>query len=259
MNKQNLAHYSLSKLSRVGSSILKASLFLVSLLISQAAFAQLTFTKTFASDTIGPGSVSTLTFNIANPGATAADDIAFTDPFPAGLTVASPGNASNSCGPSAILSAIDGASSITFSAGRLAPGGSCSVIVDVVSSATPTVGAQVTHMNVTGSLTSTLGASGTASDDLIVDATRTGFTMNFSPSTISAGQTSRLTFTLDNSSNPAGTATLRFSNNLPSGMVIAPLANALTDCDSGNILLPVFLTANAGESSISLFADGFSP
>ncbi|MFT6045143.1 MAG: hypothetical protein ACI9WC_000842 [Arenicella sp.] len=119
---KNSAHYSLSKSSWVRSCTLKTSLLVVSLLISQSAFAQLTFTKTFTAETIGPGSVSTLTFNIANPEATAADDIAFTDSFPAGLTIASPGNASNNCGPFAVLSAVDGASNLTLSAGRLAPG-----------------------------------------------------------------------------------------------------------------------------------------
>lgn len=257
MNNKNSAHYSLSKSSRVRSSILKASLFLVSLLISQSAFAQLTFTKTFDSNIIGPGSVSTLRFEITNPAASAADDIDFTDTFPAGLTIASPGNASTNCGPFAILNATDGASSINLSTGRLAPGGVCNVLVDVVSSAAPAVGAPVTHMNVSGDLTSTLGNSGTASDDLVVDATRAGFSMNFSPSTISAGQTSRLTFTIDNSSNPSGLASLNFSNTLPSGMVIAPLANTETDC--GNNVFPVTLTANSGSSSIFMFANGFNP
>ena len=257
MNSKNLAHYSLSKSSRLRSNVLRASLFFVSLLISQSAFAQLTFTKTFSSNTVGPGSVSTLTFDITNPGGTAADDIAFTDTFPAGLTIASPGNASNNCGLFAILNATDGASSISLSAGRLAPGANCKVFVDVVSSAAPVAGVPVTHMNVSGDLTSTLGNSGTASDDLVVDATRAGFSMNFSPSTISAGQTSRLTFTIDSSSNPSGLASLSFSNNLPSGMVIAPLANAVTDC--GNNVFPVTLNANSGDSSIFMFANGFNP
>lgn len=257
MNIKNLAHHSSSKSSRVRSSILKASLFFVSLLISQSALAQLTFTKTFASNIIGPGSVSTLTFNITNPGATAADDIAFTDTFPTGLTIASPGNASTNCSPFAILSAPNGASSISLSAGRLAPGAFCSVLVDVVSSLAPAAGAPVTLVNVSGDLTSTLGNSGTATDDLVVDATRAGFSMNFSPSTISAGQTSRLTFTIDNSSNPSGLASLNFNNNLPSGMVIAPLANTVTDCGNGVFL--VSLTANSGGSSISMFASGLNP
>ena len=257
MNSINLAHYSLTKPSRIRSGAFRASLFFVSLLISQSAFAQLTFTKTFDSNIIGPGSVSTLVFDIANPDSSAADDIAFIDNFPSGLTIASPGNASNDCGPAAILSASDGASSVSLSAGRLAPGASCRVFVDVVSSAAPTVGLPVTHMNVSGDLTSTLGNSGTASDDLIVDVTRAGFSMNFSPSTISAGQTSRLTFTIDNTANPSGLASLSFSNSLPSGMVIAPLANAVTDC--GNNVSPVTLTANSGSSSIFMFANGFNP
>ena len=257
MNSINLAHYSLTKSSRIRSGAFRVALFFVSLLISQSAFAQLTFDKTFASDIIGPGSVSTLTFDITNPTATAADDIAFIDSFPSGLTIASPGNASNDCGPAAILYATDRATSVSLNAGRLAPGASCRVFVDVVSSAAPTVGLPVTHMNVSGDLTSTLGNSGTASDDLIVDVTRAGFSMNFSPSTISAGQTSRLTFTIDNTANPSGLASLSFSNSLPSGMVIAPLANAVTDC--GINVYPVTLTANSGSSSISMFANGFNP
>lgn len=80
-----------------------------------------TFDKTFNPDTIGPGSVSTLQFVITNT-ATALSDLAFTDtlPAPAGVTIATPANVTNTCGGT--LTAPDGGGTITFVDGVLGAG-----------------------------------------------------------------------------------------------------------------------------------------
>lgn len=225
------------------------------LAVGTAAGAQPTFTKTFQVDTIGPGSVSTLRFDIGNPSGTPADDIAFTDTLPAGLSIATPG-AETDC-PNAILSAPAGDTTISLSDGRLTPGSSCIVLVNVVSSAMPVSGSPVTFMNVSGLLTSTLGSAGPATDDLTVTADLPGFTKSFSPSTISPGQTSTVTLTVDNTANPSGVAQLRITDNLPPGMLVASPAAASTDC--GNPALPPTLTAVSGTSTVSLFANGIVP
>ena len=86
------------------------------------------FTKSFAPDTIGPGSVSTLSFTVANGAATVVEDLAFTDNLPAGVTIATPANASASGCRSIdepVLSAPDGGTTISFSDGSVGAGSTC--------------------------------------------------------------------------------------------------------------------------------------
>ena len=99
------------------------------------AYAVPGFSKAFLPATIGPGSVSTLRFDITDQDGIAVDDITFTDDLPAGLSIATPGSASTDCGPSAILSAPDGGTSISLTDGQLGPDASCSVSVSARRSA----------------------------------------------------------------------------------------------------------------------------
>ena len=133
-----------------------------------------TFSKVFSPDSIGLGSVSTLTFTITNGGSSPATALAFTDTLPAGVTLATPASASTDCLDGQLI-APDGGGTITFSDGRLGVGLTCTVTVDVTSSST---GA---HLNVSGDLTSSTGNSGTASATLTVAATLPGFSKSFAP------------------------------------------------------------------------------
>lgn len=228
-------------------------------LATGAAHAQtpMTFDKAFSPATIGPGSVSTLQFVITNNTSTPADTIAFSDTLPAGVSIAIPGSATTSCGAFAVLSAPDGGTTISLTDGQLAPNSSCSVIVNVTSSAIPTAGSPVTHTNVSGTLMSSIGPGGVATADLIVEAERPGLSKSFSPSTISATQISTLTLTIDNTSNPSGVGSLSLTDTLPTGLFIAPFSNASTNC--GSTFFPPNLTAVPGTSVVSLFANGFLP
>jgi len=213
------------------------------LTLAAAAHAQPTFSKSFAPSTIGPGSVSTLTFQIANSSATGVRNLAFTDNLPAGVAIAAPANVESSCSGS--ISAPDGGDTISFSGGSIFPSTTCTINVDVTSS---TVG---THTNVSGDLTSDAGNSGSATADLIVTADRPGFTKSFSPSSISLGGRSTLVLTIDNTANSGTAQNLSFTDNLPSGMTVASPANASTTCTGGT------LTAPAGSSTISYSGLGF--
>ena len=63
-----------------------------------AGFVITGFSKTFAPDIIGPGSTTTLTFTIDNSlQGLPAEDLAFTDTLPAGVTIATPASASTTC------------------------------------------------------------------------------------------------------------------------------------------------------------------
>ena len=188
------------------------------------------FTKSFGPSTIGPGSVSTLQFDITNFTSIGARNLAFTDTLPAGVTIASPANVVNSCGGT--VSAPDGGSTISLSGGQVGASASCSVSVDVTSS-TPG-----THTNVSGDLTSDLGNSGPATADLTVATDRPGFSKSFSPDPVFFGERSTLVFTIDNTANSSQALSLSFTDNLPVGMEVADPANASTTCGGGVVTAP---------------------
>jgi uncharacterized repeat protein (TIGR01451 family) len=122
------------------------------------------FSKSFAPDTIASGGTSTLTFTIDNTANTAAaNNVAFSDDLPPGVTVASSPGTSNGCGGT--LTANPDSGTIGYTGGSVAAGTSCTITVDVTSS---TAG---DHVNTSGAPTSTLGNSGTATDTLTVTET----------------------------------------------------------------------------------------
>jgi len=59
------------------------------------------------------------------------------------------------------------------------------------------------------------------------------FTKAFSPSTIGPGSSSTLTFTIDNTTSGAAVTALAFSDDFPSGLILASPALATTTCTGG--------------------------
>ncbi|MDJ0837801.1 MAG: DUF11 domain-containing protein [Acidobacteriota bacterium] len=195
------------------------------------------FSKAFASDPIFVNGTSTLTFTIDNTSSTvAASSLDFTDTFPANLVIASPANTSSDCGGS--LTATAGTDTVDLSGGSVAASSSCTISVDVTSAV------DGDYTNTSGDLTSSLGNSGTASDTLRVNPAPV-FTKVFSPDVIAAGETSTITFTIDNTSSTAAVSSLAFSDTLPTGLEVASPNNASTTCTGGT------LTAAAGGDSIT--------
>ena len=223
------------------------ALALLAVVTTATVTAQPTFTKAFAPSTVGPGSVSTLTFTLSNPSGSPVTGLSFSDSFPTGMTVASPSKASTTCsgggrGGAVTLTAAPGGGSIAFSGGALPGGEACTVQVDVVGS---TVG---TLSNTSGPLASSAGSSPPATADLVVATDRPGFTKAFSPATVPLGGRSRLTFTIDNTANPSAMFSLSFEDTLPAGMTVAVPANAVTTCAAGTV------TAPAGGGAVSYSA-----
>ncbi len=213
--------------------------------LAGVAEAQPSFSKAFAPATIGPGSTSTLTFTITNGSGSPVTDLAFTDTLPAEATIATPSNADTTC-IDGTLNAPDGGSTISYSGGSIGASSSCVVTVNVTST---TVG---THQNVSGDLTSSAGNSGPASDDLVVDGSRPGFTKSFSPNTIGFGGRTTLTFTIDNTLNQSAAFNLTFSDTLPGGLTVADPANASTTCSGTGTV-----TAAPGTAVVSYGFSGF--
>ncbi len=71
------------------------------------------------------------------------------------------------------------------------------------------------------------------------------FKKDFSPDSITAGKISTLIFTIDNTANSETTTALAFTDNLPAGVVVAPMPNVNTSCTGGTV------TAVAGSSMVS--------
>ncbi len=167
--------------------------------IGQTALAaddDLTWSKVFTPDTIGPGSVSMLSLTIVNNVATPDENIAFTDDLPASVTIADD-TAFHDC-DAGVLSAPKDGGTITFSGGEVGTLSECTVNVNVKSSTV------ATHTNTTGDLTSDAGNHGPATADLTVEATLPGFSKSFSPSTVDLNGRSTLTFLIDNTDPDAG-------------------------------------------------------
>ena len=195
------------------------------------------FSKVFAPDTIGPGSATALVFTIVHQSSSPVEELAFTDTLPAGVVVADPAGISNEC--KGTVTAPAGGSTIALSNGRLGAFSECTITVWVTGS-TPG-----SYDNVTGDLTSSAGNSGTATDTLTVTESIAGFSKSFSPATIPLGATSTLTLVVDNTANPESFDFFSFDDALPTGMQVAPIPNATSDCGGS-------LSAGPGSTAISV-------
>lgn len=198
------------------------------------------FTKSFTPDAVEQGETTVMRLNIDNTAnALAGQTMAFTDDFPAGLAVADPANLTSDCGGTVTANA--GETTVSLADGAVAAGGSCAIEVTV----RVTAAADVT--NTTSALSSTtLPAAAAASATLTVTpATVPGFAKSFAPSVISQGETSTLTFTIDNRVNAIAATDLAFSDDFPAGMVLASPVSLSNSC-GGTV------TANAGDATMSL-------
>ncbi|MCG6904909.1 MAG: DUF11 domain-containing protein [Rhodobacter sp.] len=196
------------------------------------------FTKAFSPDTIDQGETSTLTFTIDNSGnAIMADRLGFTDPFPAGMEVAAVPAASNTC--SGVFNPAAGDTSVTLSGGNVAEAASCTLSVTVRATGFGTLS------NTAGDLISTQETAAGPSADLTVNAAVPVFAKAFSPATITQGETSTLSFTIDNTANAIEADALAFLDTFPAGMEVAATPSAANTC--GGTFAPV-----AGDGSVTL-------
>ena len=149
----------------------------------------MSWSKDFAPSTIAPGGIARLSFTITNFLPDPAVDLQSTDTLPGGVVIATPANASASCGTT--LSAPAGGTTIAFSGDSrdgVAGNGTCTLSVDVTAAA---VGA---YSNVSGDLTSSFGSSGSAQAELTVEVpVGPLFSIAFSPDTIPRGATTTRT------------------------------------------------------------------
>ncbi len=210
-------------------------------------------TKAFSPTTIPAGGVTTITLVITNPNATVAlTGVAVTDTFPAGMTVATPPNASNTCGGTFAPNAGD--PSVSLSGGNIAAGGNCTLTVDVTTS---TPGDSV---NTTGNVTSTNGGTGnTATATVTVGAIAPpSITKSFTPTTIAAGGTSTLTLVITNPNAALTLTGLAVTDTFPTDMTVAAPLTTTNTC-GGTLLDNLGGTLVAGAAGIQLTGGTLAP
>ncbi len=176
--------------------------------------------KGFGPLTVFGGSASTLTVKLTNPNTVALSGIAFTDNLPQsspgrGMTIANPPALNvGACGGS--ISAVPGATSFSFSGGSLAASANCSLTLSV----TMNVGGNLTNSIGIGAVSSTNGAHNTqAATASLTNLAGASLAKVFSanPITAGAGNSSTLTFTIQNTGNVDLTQ-LGFIDTFPVGM-----------------------------------------
>lgn len=207
--------------------------------LTQNVLSPPSISKAFGAATVPLNGTTTLTFTVTNPGANplALTGLAFTDTLPSGLVVATPPNASNTCGGT--VTAAASSTSVSLSNGSITtPGASCTIAVSV----TGTTAGQ--KNNITGAVTSTNGGNGnTASASITVDAPPT-ISKAFGANQINLNTTTSLTITISNS-NGNNLTGLAFTDPLPVGLVVATPSGLNNSCGGT-------ATAAAGSSSVTL-------
>lgn len=204
------------------------------------------------------GTITRMTLTVTNQSANALTNVGIADTLPiAGgggqMRVATPANASSTCGAPTIT-AVANSTSIAMSGGTV-PGrasngtgaaGTCFLQVDVIAGAgvytnTATVTATETYANGATHALGPINANANFTYNSSLVATK-----SFSPAAVSSGGKSTVTVRLSNNGAVALTG-VSVTDPLPGGMVLANPTNAYTTCAG-----PTSVTATAGASSVGL-------
>ncbi|NJN72800.1 MAG: hypothetical protein HC799_08340 [Limnothrix sp. RL_2_0] len=204
--------------------------------------------KEFDPRIIEPNGVSRLTITVIN-----GDDdssiagVAFTDIMPSGLDIATPDNVFTNCtNGTASVDTVANPNTLSLTGATIGLGGTCQVQVDVTASAP----GDYVNTIPAGDVTDSSGSSNSAQvTDVLTVATRPTLSKNFSPSTISPGDTSTLTISLNNPNTAPITLTSRLVDTLPANVTVASTPNISGTCTTSSV------TAVAGASTVS-YANG---
>jgi len=180
--------------------------------------ADLLFTKSFIDDPVTPGDTVTLEFTIQNLSRTdAATGISFTDDLTtvlAGLTATLPPSPDPPCGAGSTLTGSAGDTLLTLAGGTLAPEETCTFQVTLNVPGGATAGS---YPNVTSDLTATVGGIGVvvpgASDSLFINNAPL-ITKTFLDDPVVAGGSTRMEFTITNTSSTSSATDITFIDDL---------------------------------------------
>jgi uncharacterized repeat protein (TIGR01451 family) len=218
--------------------------------------------KAFGTSTISLGGSTSLTFTIANSNAgSTLSGVAFTDPMPAGLAVATPNGLTGSCGSGSVTTT---ATSVTLSNGTIPANSSCHFSVNVTAIA---VG---TQMNTTGNVSSAnAGTGNVASASISVVASDLTIAIN-TAGNFSQGQTGvTYTVSVGNAGPGTTTGTITVNDPTPAGLTITALSGSgwtcnVNSCTRSDALAaaanypPITVTANVAPSASSSITNSVS-
>ena len=181
--------------------------------------------KAFGAASIPLNGSTSLSFTVQNANATTnLSGVGFSDTLPAGLVISTPNGLSGTCG-SGTITAVQGTNAITLSGGTVAQNASCMFSINVTGIAAGT------QNNVTGTVTSTEGGTGstaTASIDVVAPPS---IAKAFNPTHIVPNGITTLTFTITNPSGNAVDETgVAFTDTMPTALVVAPNPNVSNTC-----------------------------
>lgn len=201
----------------------------------------LSFSKAFGGPTAA-GQPATLSFTLSNANMNSElDGISFSDDLdaviPGLVAVSLP--ADGFCGPGSMMS---GSSLLVVTGASLSPLGSCTFEVGLL---TPVTAGAGSYPNTTSAVSANgIEVAAPATAELVVEAPPS-FTKSFTPSAIGMGEQSTLSFVIDGTANTLTAGNLDFTDDLPSGLVVATPANASVSCVGGT------LTAASGTTVIN--------
>ena len=186
------------------------------------AVAQLGIAKSFSPTSVGFGEKANLSLVVSNPTNKAyTGTLVFSDAFPAGMSVASPLNATSSCGGT-LRNASDTANSAAGDTGFSLQGGtvartsSCTVTIDVIT------GGAGSYPNTSSAPTSAGLAIGSPSNTATLTVVlKPTISELFSPGSVDTYKNSLLTFTLTNS-NASALTSCNFTDALSGFAVSSP-------------------------------------
>lgn len=207
-------------------------------------------TKNFVPGQINVGGTTTLTFNLTNPNPAALNNVRFSDPL-ANMSVASTSFSETCAGALSFSPALSvGGTQVNPVLTTLGANESCTISVTVTSSTiSPAAGLPNTVSGATSNETPTAGTGASASLDVLGPAT---IAKSFAPSTVQAGGSSTITFTLTNP-NAAPLTGASFSDSFPAGMTTTTAAQNFVGAGRGSCtgIIPTSKTTTTADTGVS--------
>lgn len=188
-----------------------------------------TLGKSFSPNPINLGNTSVLTIVVTNPSNNTGTvtGVSFTDTYPTGIANAAVPNPQLSCtvgssGAIAVGTGQAGGSTIGFSTGNIALGGSCTITVNVVGTANGNHTNAITTINFNGT-------SNTINTNAILSVGKPGITKAFGSAQAVQNVATTMTITVTNPLAVALTG-VNFTDSFPSGLQIAPTPGLTNTC-----------------------------
>ncbi len=225
-----------------------------------AAGAQININKSFNPVIVTGGVPATLTLTLTNPSGATLRGIGFTDVFPTGIQVYAVPNVTSTCAGGTVT-AIPGDGKVTLSGATMAAGTTCTVTVQTTS---------IKFLNLTnsipaGSLVSTEGYTNPSQVSATLSTLQgLGIMKAFSPAYVSPNAVTRLKMWLvstfdSNAPTPLTLTGVSYTDNLPTGLVVAAIPNASTTCPGPGGVGQAAVTANPGGALVTLSGAQIAP